>query len=94
MHRYHNNNLHTIRKIIADTSIGWTQDGTAGNKLGNNAAREIAERMGVTIDTDINPNNRELFTSFLKELLFQEHGESSQAYISMIPSVLTHTIVA
>jgi len=88
LHRYHNNKLHTVSALIADKSIWWTQDGTKGNKLGTNAAREIAERMNVGVNDYLDFNKRETFAKFIKSLLYQEHGDASWVYANVIPSVL------
>ena len=74
--------------LIADKSIWWTQDGTKGNKLGTNAAREIAERMNVGVNDYLDFNKRETFAKFIKSLLYQEHGDASWVYANAIPSVL------
>lgn len=88
LHRYHYNKLHTVQELIADKAIWWTQDGTKSNKLWNNAAREIAERMWVDTDDFLDLNNRDILVKFITSLLYQEHGDSSRIYASVTESVV------
>ncbi len=78
--------LNTIQSMIADTSVGWTQDNTAANTMGNNAAREIAQRMGVSPTSPLDLSNPDTRKQFVKELIFQEQGSAGNIYASVLES--------
>lgn len=94
LHRYNYNELKTVNDLIAHTSLGWTQDGTKTNKLWTNAAKEIAQRMGIGVNNAkaFNLNDRAVLSSFIKELLYQEHWYKSGSYSNMITPVVNMTV--
>ena len=76
--------LNTIQSLIADPSLGWIQGGGAANPLGNNAAREIAQRAGMSLTEPLNLSDKGTMRKFVQSLLFQEHGPSSSIYGSVL----------
>lgn len=78
--------LNTIQSIIADVPWGWTQGGGSGNPMGNNAAREIAQRAWLSLTGELNLSDPGVMKKFVQSLLFQEHWNAANIYSGILDS--------
>ncbi len=78
--------LNTIQSMVADVPWWWTQGGGSGNPLGNNAAREIAQRAGLSLTAPLDLSDKTVMKKFVQSLLFQEHWPASNIYSSALDS--------
>lgn len=81
--------LNTIQSMVADVPWGWTQGGGSGNPLGNNAAREIAQRAGLPLNGPLDLSDKGVMKKFVQSLLFQEHGAASSIYSGVLDSSIS-----
>jgi peptidoglycan hydrolase-like protein with peptidoglycan-binding domain len=72
-HRFNENGLNTVNKLITDADFGWTPGSQA-------AAEHVAQIMKVGVDDPINLNDPATMQRYMRALITQEQGDAGMAY--------------